>query len=126
MLAHRLYAETGRGGQADTDTWSRTLDAVGAELQGEFEATWARLSAREKRLATAIANNRTSLFSQESQAAYGIAKTGSYRNAIEPSATRARLWRPTRRPSGASLTPCSRSGCATGARGRSPPLAVRH
>jgi uncharacterized protein len=84
MLAHHLYAETRRGEQADTDTWSRTLDAVGAELQGEFEATWARLSAREKRLVTAIAGNRTSLFSRESQATYGIAKTGSYRNAIEP------------------------------------------
>jgi hypothetical protein len=82
MLAHHLYAQTGLGEAADTDAWSRTLDSVGAELGGEFEATWARLSAREKRFVTAIADNRTSLFSRESQAAYGIAKTGSYRNAI--------------------------------------------
>jgi hypothetical protein len=83
MLAHHLYAQTGRGEQADTDTWSEALDFVGAELQGEFEATWARLSAREQRLVTAIADNRTTLFSRESQAAYGIPKTGSYRSAIE-------------------------------------------
>ena len=32
---------------------------------------------------TAIAENRTTLFSRASQTAYGIAKTGSYRSAIE-------------------------------------------
>jgi uncharacterized protein len=83
MLAHHLWAQTDRGTQADTDTWSSTLAAVGGELQGEFAATWARLNAREQRLVTAIADNRTSLFSRQSQATYGIAKTGAYRNSIE-------------------------------------------
>jgi hypothetical protein len=83
MLAHHLWAQTDRGKRADTDTWSRTLSAVGGELQGEFEATWGRLTAREQRLVTAIADNRASLFSRETRAAYGIAKTGSYRGAIE-------------------------------------------
>jgi hypothetical protein len=83
MLAHHLWAQTDGGKRADTDTWSRTLSAVGGELQGEFEATWGRLTAREQRLVTAIADNRASLFSRETRAAYGIAKTGSYRGAIE-------------------------------------------
>jgi len=83
MLAHHVFARTGPGEHADTDTWSEALDVVGAELQGEFEATWAGLSVREQRLVTAIADNRSPLFSRDSQATYGIPKTGSFRSAIE-------------------------------------------
>ena len=33
MLAHHLYAATPPGASADTDTWSKALDLVGAELK---------------------------------------------------------------------------------------------
>jgi hypothetical protein len=121
MLAHHLYAEVRRGQEGDTDAWSRALGAVGGKLQGEFEAIWSGLTGREQRVATAIAENRTSLYSRESQRAYGIAKTGSYQSAIESlrdsgeivEADTATKWR--------LIDPCLLFGCEAAARGPFPP-----
>jgi hypothetical protein len=82
MLAYHLFGQTELGTTADSDTWSQTLTAVGQELRGEFEAAWTRMTEREQRALSAIADNRAPLYSRTSETTHGIRKSGSYRAAI--------------------------------------------
>lgn len=91
MLAYHLFDQTEPRTVADSDTWSRTLLAVGLELRDEFEEAWRRMSEREQRVLSAIADNRAPLYSLASQELHGIKKSGSFRAAISNLAARGDL-----------------------------------
>jgi hypothetical protein len=83
LLAHHVWEQTAPGTSADTDTWRAAFGAVGAELEGEFEAVWRGYTTTESRLLTAIAADAGSLLSAQSRARTGLPKTGSHRKALD-------------------------------------------
>jgi hypothetical protein len=83
LLAHHVWEQTPAGASADTDTWRAAFEAVGAELEDEFEALWRGYTTTESRLLAAIAADAGSLLSAQTRALTGLPKTGSHRKSLE-------------------------------------------
>lgn len=54
LLAHRLWEETPRGGEAGLDEWERAHAGALAELDAEFDAAWSRLTVSEQKTLRAV------------------------------------------------------------------------
>jgi hypothetical protein len=65
LLAHYLWDECPPGEQADEMAWSRAYERVMGDVQDELRAIWSRLNANQRRVATAIAQNRTGLYASD-------------------------------------------------------------
>ena len=92
MLAHYVWAHTARGTTADEETWAAALDQAARDAAPLMRAIWRALTINERRVARAVANIGTPLFSEETAAAVGI-KRSSIGKAVESLLTKADVFR---------------------------------
>jgi hypothetical protein len=83
LLAHHLFEQTPRGTTADVETWERALALARREVDGELRVVWDACSELERRVLKAIAHRTVGLTSREAAARFGLAKSGSIRQAVE-------------------------------------------
>lgn len=82
MLAHYLWDETPRGGTADEAAWLRALRRAHRDSSRVMRAIWKALPTNERRMARALANLTSPVYSEETAIAVGIKRT-SIRTAID-------------------------------------------
>ncbi len=75
MLAHYLWARTGRGATADEGTWVSALDQAAKDGAPLMRAIWRALTTNERRVVRALAVVSSPIFSEETAAAVGIKRT---------------------------------------------------
>jgi len=83
QLASHLWSHTPHGAAADVETWARTLDSVGAEVEDELRARWDALPSTQRRVLSAIAANDAPLYGASTSARHGT-KKGSTAPALRP------------------------------------------
>lgn len=75
LLAHHLWEQTPRGGQADIARWEAALSAAEAELRDEFRAHWRGLETGDQRALRALASSRGKPFAQAALASVDLKKS---------------------------------------------------
>jgi uncharacterized protein len=90
LLAHRLWEEVARGGEATLEDWDRAYAAALAELDAEFDAQWRGLDASEQRTLRSIVDGRGAPYRTEVLRALDLSK-GSVQKAIPRLMARAEL-----------------------------------
>jgi hypothetical protein len=83
MLAHKLYANTPRGSAADSETWSRALEAAYREAEPEIVAVWSELATTAQRVLAVVADGSIAINSRVARERYGLPKTGSNQQAVQ-------------------------------------------
>ncbi len=78
LLAHRLWEEVPRGGQATFDQWSAALEQTKAQTAAEFEALWKRLQGNEQRALRAVALFPDGPYAARALAAVGLKKSSAH------------------------------------------------
>jgi uncharacterized protein len=62
LLAHMLWELTPAGGEASEEIWLSAYDEVMHHIRDELRATWSALPTSQRRVLTAIAENRAGLY----------------------------------------------------------------
>ncbi|HEX5527061.1 MAG TPA: hypothetical protein VFX44_07675 [Solirubrobacterales bacterium] len=74
LLAHHLWEQTPRGGDATPEVWSETLDLVFEEHSEALEAVWDALGSNEQGVMAALAFGGESLFNQRTLNRFNLSK----------------------------------------------------
>lgn len=83
LLAHFVFERTPSGQQADAATFTDALDHVlGVEAGEELRSLWSSLSAGQRRVLVAIAENSSPLYGRAAQARVGTTRGGSVTTAL--------------------------------------------
>jgi uncharacterized protein len=91
MLASKLFSATGRGTAADSDTWSKALDAACHEADPEVTQVWSDLTATAQRVLAVIADRTIGLSSRAARERFGLPKAGSNQQAVRQLADEAHI-----------------------------------
>jgi hypothetical protein len=78
LLAHRLWDEVPRRGDADEDAWQAALARTKTQIAAEFEALWRGLEANEQRALRAIALFPDAPYSARALGAVDLKKSGAH------------------------------------------------
>jgi hypothetical protein len=77
LAAHHLWEETGRGSEADEETWGRALASVFRELGEAFELAQRSLPEGQRRVLGAVASSQGSLYGGETLKRFGLSKSSA-------------------------------------------------
>ena len=77
LVAHHLWEQTPRGGEADEETWARALSSVFRELQEAFEFASSRLPEGQRRVLGAVASAHGSLYARDTLQRFQLTKSGA-------------------------------------------------
>ncbi len=77
LLAHHLWEQTPRGGEATPERWQAAVEAVLSEQAEALEAAWEALGGGEKAVMAAIALSPDPLFSERTLSRFNLSKGGA-------------------------------------------------
>jgi hypothetical protein len=81
LLAHLLWERTPPGGRAGDEEWLAASDRAMVEVQDELRAIWTGLSAGQRRVLTAVAENREGIYAAGRR--HGGSRGGSAKAAVD-------------------------------------------
>jgi hypothetical protein len=81
LLAHLLWRHTPAGGEAGEETWTDALAEAGAWVRDDFERTWERLGAVDRKVLAAVAADAGGLYSKPVLRGFGLTPGGAQRAA---------------------------------------------
>jgi len=74
LLAHHLWEQTPRGGEATAEIWAEALDRVFEEHSEALEAAWDAMGANEQGVMAALSLSSESLFNQRTLGRFNLSK----------------------------------------------------
>lgn len=77
LLAHHLWEQTPRGGEATAERWLLAVESLFAEHGEALQATWDGLDAKERRVLAAFALSDESLFNRRTLARFNLSKSSA-------------------------------------------------
>lgn len=81
LLAHALWEQTPPSSMADEGTWSAAYEQAIAQVRDELRAVWTALPTGQRRVLTAIAEDRSALYA--AGRTHGGSRGGSIRTAVQ-------------------------------------------
>ena len=81
LLAHLLWERTPPGGRAGDELWLVAAEQAMLEVQDELRAIWTGLSAGQRRVLTAVAENREGIYAAGRR--HGGSRGGAAKAAVE-------------------------------------------
>jgi uncharacterized protein len=77
LLAHHLWEQTPRGGEATPERWQMARETVFSEYEEALQAAWDALEAKERAVLAALAVATDSLFAERTLERFNLSKGGA-------------------------------------------------
>jgi hypothetical protein len=77
LVAHHLWEQVPKGGEAEEESWARALTSVFRELQEAFEYAWGNLPEGQRRVLGAVASSQASLYQRDTLKRFQLTKSSA-------------------------------------------------